>query len=38
MWTLPDQESSRMVSAKSQKEFDQGRLVLLQHKFASEEK
>ena len=36
--TLADQESSRMVSAKLQKEYDEGRLAILQRKFASEEK
>ena len=36
--TLADQESSHMVSAKSQNEHDEGRLALLQRKFVSEEK
>jgi len=36
--TLAGQESSRMVSAKSQKEYYEGRSALLQLKFASEEK
>jgi len=36
--TLADQESSRMVSAKSQKEYDMGRLAILHRKIASEEK
>ena len=36
--TLAYQESPRMVSAESQKEYDEGRLALLERTFASEEK